>query len=122
MEDPKQELVFTRYQMEREVEDVLNGGIGYRGSAGHWRGEFEGAWKRYCMLLKTEAGSPSRVRVFGHLVKLYCFRSNKKKIDKLPEAARQRSARKRGGIDSTDFQTMVKGITDALSEGAQNED
>jgi hypothetical protein len=107
MDDPKQELVFTRFQMEREVEKVLAGGYGHI-PPGNWRGEFEGCWNRYCVLLKTEAGSPSRIRVAGSLVKLYCFRSNRKKVDKLPEAARQRSARGRGGIDKLDLQETTK--------------
>ena len=100
MEDKKQELVFTRYQMEREVELILTGGQSYKSAGGQWRGEFEGAWDRYCVLLKTKNGSPSRVRVAGRQVKLYCFATRKKQVGKLPEAARQASARKRGGIDT----------------------
>ena len=66
MEDDKQELVFTRYQMEREVEtDPERRRTATELSGGHWRGEFEGAWKPYCVLLKTKDGSPSRVRVAG---------------------------------------------------------
>jgi hypothetical protein len=98
MEDDAQELAFTRYQMEREVEKALTDGSA-SGHPGPWRGEFEAAWKRYCMLLKTKAGSPSRVRAGGKLAKLYCFRSRARQIERLPEAARQASARKRGGVD-----------------------
>jgi hypothetical protein len=100
MDDKTQELVFTRYQMENEVELILTGGQSYKSAGGQWRGEFEGAWKAYCVLLKTRKGSPSRVRVNGKLTKLYCFASNRKKVEKLPDAARQASARRRGGIDT----------------------
>ena len=61
------------------------------------------------MLLKTKNGSPSRVRVAGQLVKLYCFRTRKKQVDKLPEAARQASARRRGGVDQPKLVEAVKG-------------
>jgi hypothetical protein len=83
MEDDKQELVFTRYQMEREVETTLKGGVSNGSYPGHWRGEFEAAWKQYCALLKTANGSPCRVRVAGRQTKLYCFRTRKKQVEKL---------------------------------------
>ena len=125
MEDDKQELVFTRYQMEREVETVLSGGVSNGGYPGHWRGEFEAAWKRYCVLLKTKNGSPSRVRVAGRQTKLYCFRTRKKQVEKLPEAARQRSARKRGGIDKAKDQIELAKTLEELkniaSEYAEND-
>jgi hypothetical protein len=101
MEDDKQELVFTRYQLEQQVADILGGGSRYNTiGIGQWRGEFESAWKAYCVLLKTKNKSPSRVRVCGQLAKLYCFRTRKKQVEKLPEAARQASARRRGGVDA----------------------
>jgi hypothetical protein len=114
MEDKKQELVFTRYQMEKEVELILTGGQGHKSAGGQWRGEFEGAWNRYCVLLKTPAGSPSRVRVAGKPTKLYCFATRKKQVQKLPEAARQESARKRGGIDPAKGEMHVE---NDLAEG-----
>jgi hypothetical protein len=101
MEDPKQGLVFTRYQMEREVAAVLTGSR-HSDGLGQWRGEFEGAWNAYCVLLKTKAGSPSRMRVMGRPTKLYCFRTRLKQAEKLPEAARHASARKRGGAGSAE--------------------
>jgi Family of unknown function (DUF5906) len=126
MEDDKQELVFTRYQMEREVETVLKGGVSNGGYPGHWRGEFEAAWKQYCALLKTANGSPSRVRVSGKLAKLYCFRTRKKQVEKLPEAARQQSARKRGGIDKAKDQIAIakalSGLTNAATEFTESEE
>ena len=44
MEDDKQELVFTRYQMEREVETILSGGVSNeaRSMVGRIRGRVEG--------------------------------------------------------------------------------
>jgi hypothetical protein len=125
MEDDSQELVFTRYQMEREVETILKGGVNNGGYPGHWRGEFEAAWKCYCALLKTANGSPSRVRVGGRHTKLYCFRTRKKQIEKLPEAARHQSARRRGGIDPTKDQIKLAetldGLRNAVSEHAEDE-
>jgi hypothetical protein len=126
MADDKQEPVFTRFQMEREVETILRGGVGNGGYPGHWRGEFEAAWKRYCVLLKTGNGAPSRVRVAGRQTKLYCFRTRKKQVEKLPEAARQRSARKRGGVDKTKDQIEIakalKGLKNAETVLTENEE
>jgi hypothetical protein len=114
MEDKEQEPVFTRYQMEEEVKLILSGGACYQSAGGLWRGEFEGAWKQYCVPLKTRAGSPSRVRVAGKPTKLYCFATRKKQVQKLPEAARQASARKRGGIDPAKGEMHVE---NDLAEG-----
>jgi len=110
VDDEKRGLVFTRQQLEHAVEDIVRpwekprGGMERRRDAGPWHGEFAAAWSEYCVGLKTETGSPWRVRVGGLQVNLYCFRKHRVAAGKLPEAARRAQAAKWGAVDGLEKQ------------------
>ena len=93
MADPNLGLVFTKQQMETKVQQHL-GMNGVR-----WHGEFAAAWPTYCAGVKTEKGSPRRVRMGHTQKKLYCFRGNLTKARAAPEAALARQAAKWGAVD-----------------------
>jgi hypothetical protein len=105
IDDPDKGLVFTKQQMEHTIEDIVNpwekvkGGSQRRRGGAQWRGEFAGAWNSYCVGLKTETGSPWRVRVGKRQVNLYCFRKHRTKAGALPEARRRHEAAKWGLVD-----------------------
>jgi hypothetical protein len=104
IDDDSHGLVFTRQQLEHTVEDIMNpwervkGGNERRRGGTQWRGEFAGAWNAYCVGLKTETGSPWRVRVGNRQVNLYCFRKRRIAAGKLNEARRRHEASKWGGM------------------------
>jgi hypothetical protein len=105
MEDNKRGLVFTRARLENAVEDILKGDA-HNLPGPFWRGQLEGAWADYIMLMKSENGTPWRLRISNDAdknkdkrLKLYCFRTKYKQAVKLAEAARRTEALKWDGID-----------------------
>lgn len=107
-EDDTRGLVFTRVQVEREIENIISGGRGT--SWQQWRGTFEGAWDACVRLLKTDAGSPCRIRVGGIQTKLYCFANRHKEARLLDEMQRRHEAAKWGMIGSfKDGLTVITG-------------
>lgn len=121
MEDKERGLVFTRTQVEKEVENMLSGGGGRSLAGYHWRNELNGLWSKYCALLKTVIGTAWRVRVDGKQKKLYCFRTRKRQAERLPEAARRAQAAKWGEVD--ELKDLLKTVAaGAVMESRRPED
>jgi hypothetical protein len=107
IEDDTRGLVFTRLQVEMEVENILSGGRGNVLSQ-HNHGVFDGAWNTYVKLLRTEGGAPCRIRIANGMgsrekrVKLYCFRANAEKAQLLSEQQQREHVNKWGRINLSD--------------------
>jgi hypothetical protein len=102
--DETRGLVFTRRQLEHAVEDIVSpvdasGGSVRRRGSNQWHGEFAAAWGKYCEAVKTENGSPGRVRVAGRQVKLFCFRRHRIEVSILSVARKYHEMVKWGGPD-----------------------
>jgi hypothetical protein len=109
MEDKARGKAFVKAHIEAVIEHNFNGqGV-------YWRGEFKEAWSRFCVGLKTPAGGPRRVALYGTQRKLFCFRAKRREVDHMPEAAIRREAAKWGVLDP------VKGLEETTGLGNKNE-
>ena len=109
MEDDRQELVFTRFQMEREVEMILRGGVSKETipATGGASSRPPGSSTACCSRLRTarRAGSGSRAG------RRSCTASGpgRSRLRNCRTRRDMRSARKRGGIDKAkDLREMSK--------------
>ena len=102
MEDPACGLAFTKMQIERAIANNLGAQNTF------WRGEFKAAWNVFCARLVRSSGSTRRTLVEGTQRKLFCFRSNKARVDKMPEAALRREVGKWGGMEL--LKTALSGL------------
>jgi hypothetical protein len=92
-EDAELGKAFTKQHLEQAIEH------NYGGQGSYWRGEFRGAWARYCAAVRTSAGGQKKVRVFGKQKKVFCFRSSRAAVEHMPDAALRREVAKWGGVD-----------------------
>jgi hypothetical protein len=90
MEDPDRGLAFTRGHIEAVAEHAFSGA--------QWRGEFAAAWHAYCVGPRTQTGDYRKIRIHGQRKKVFCFRTRKAEVDRLPEAAIRREVAKWGGV------------------------
>ena len=100
--DPACGLAFTKMQIERAIANNLGAQNTF------WRGEFKAAWNVFCARLVRSSGSTRRTLVEGTQRKLFCFRSNKARVDKMPEAALRREVGKWGGMEL--LKTALSGL------------
>jgi hypothetical protein len=92
MNDPERGLAFTKAHIEMVVE------LNFSGQGAFWRGEFKAAWHAYCVAPKTPSGGYRVTRMNGRRHKVFCFRTNKARVDAMPEAAIRREVAKWGGV------------------------
>jgi hypothetical protein len=85
----------------------------FNASDSYWTGELRGAWHRYCVMVKSETGTPRRIRTEGTKKKLFCFRAHARTAAVMPEVALRREAGKWGHVD---------GLRDPLSGLAGGKD
>jgi hypothetical protein len=120
MEDDTCGLVFTRPQLEMEIESILSGGRNSMLSR-HDHGLFDEAWSSRVKLLKTQNGTACRIRIVSATssrIKLYCFANRYDAARRLNERQQREHVRKWGRITLSDgkeksaFTVLSGGLAD----------